>query len=110
MNNNSEVLNNDDVISLSEKQQRRFMLGDTLKLEQLLQEYRQYVAQNKTATRNKEIFEQGIECEILRHDSEHKGWRKGKIKFVIQFEPKEGENNCDLNSLDDIRQKLDYTN
>ena len=47
-----------------------------------------------------------IECEVLRQSGNSKGWRKGKIKFVVQFEPDDINSNADSNSLDDIRDRI----
>ena len=110
MNKELEILNNDDVISVSKHNEGRFASGDTLKVQQFVAEYEGYIeAQTKTIN-NHEIFLQGIECEVLRQNSEHKSWRKGKIKFVVQFEPDEPENHDNLNALDDIRKQLDTAN
>lgn len=105
MTKNVEILNNDDVISVFKHDEGRFASGDTLKVQQLLTEYQGYIeAQTKTIN-NHEIFE-GIECEVLRQNSEHKSWCKGKIKLVVQFEPETiNDNNSTL--LDDIRHQLD---
>lgn len=72
-----------------------------------MEEYREYADDKVRSNSNLKIFDDSIECEVLRHDGEYKGWRKGKIKFVVQFEPEETENNHNSNSLDDIRQQLD---
>ena len=110
MSKDREVLNNNDVISVFKHDEGRFASGDTLKVAKLLSEYEGYIkAQTKTAN-NHEICLQGIECEVLRQNSDHKGWRKGKIKFVVQFEPDEIESNASSNSLDDIRKQIDTTN
>ena len=110
MNKNIEILNNNDVISVLKHDEGKFASGDTIKVQQLLKEYEGYIEAGTKTTNHSEIFTQGMECEILRQDGEHKGWRKGKIKFVVQFEPEEAKNNCNPNSLDDIRQQLDSTN
>lgn len=96
-----EILTNDDVIAVFKHDEGRFNSGDTFKVQQLLKEYENYIEDNTKTTNNSEICTQGIECEVLRRDGHLKGWRKGKIKFVIQFEPDEIINNT--NSLDDIR-------
>ena len=108
MNKNAEILNNEDVISVFKHDEGRFSSGDTLKVLQLLAEYEEYI-KNQAKTNNHEICLQGIECEVLRQNSEHKSWRKGKIKFVVQFEP-ETINGHNSTSLDDIRHQLDTTN
>ena len=110
MNHNLEILNNNDVISVFKHDEGRFASGNTLKVQQLLAEYEGYIkVQTKTAA-NHEICLQGIECEVIRQSSEHKSWRKGKIKFVVQFEPDVSENSQKPDSLDEIRQQLDRAN
>ena len=104
MNKDLEVLDNNDVIAVFENSQNLFDSGNTVKIRQLLEEYRITIHRSKTTVSSSaEIFDDSIECEVLRHDSEHKGWRKGKIKFVVQFEPEKTEPNSNSNSLDDIR-------
>ena len=110
MKENHEILNEFDVISVTHQNEGRFASGDTFKVQQILKEYEGYMKAGTKTINNSEIWIQGIECEVLRHDSDSKGWKKGKIKFVVQFEPEEAENNYNSNSLDDIRQQLDSTN
>ena len=76
----------------------------------VIEEYKEYTKAYDVISNNLKIFDRSIECEVLRHDGEYKGWRKGKIRFVVQFEPEEPENNYNSNSLDDIRQQLGSTN
>ena len=106
MNKDLEVLNNDDVVSVFKHDTGRFASGDTLKVQQLLEEYEGYIEVQAENTNNSEICAQGIECQVLRQDANSKGWRKGKIKFVIQFEPDVSEVEDSSNSLDNIRQQL----
>ncbi len=110
MSKNLEILNNDDVISVFKHDEGRFICGNTLRVEQLCNEYKTYVDKSNASVSNTEIFEQHIDCEVLRQNGEHQGWRKGKIKFVIQFEPDGVENNKNSNSLDDIRKQIDTAN
>ena len=98
-----EILNNDDVISVLKQDENRFVCGDTLKVKQLCNEYKTYISESNASVSNKEIFEKYVECEVLRQNGNSKGWKKGKIKFVIQFEPDEISSHADSNSLDDIR-------
>ena len=109
MSKKIELLNNDDVISVVNIGKSDFDYGDTLRVQQLLEEYQEYATNSDVNADNLKIFYDSIECEVLRHNSEHKRWRKVKIKFVVQFEPEENENNHNPNSLDDIRQQLDST-
>ena len=73
MNNNLEVLKDGDVISVLRQEEGRFASGDTLKVQQLLNEYAEYIEPETKTTNHSEIFTQGMECEILRQDGEHKG-------------------------------------
>ena len=105
MNQEREILNNNDVVTVLKHDDGRFNSGNTLKALQLLAEYEEYITA-QTKTNNSEIFSQGIECEVLRQHHNSKSWRKGKIRFVIQFEPEETSNNAISNSLDDIRDRV----
>ena len=78
-----------------------------MKIQQLLEEYKEYIEEISEHTNNSKMFAQSIKCEVSREHSEHKGWRKGKIKFVVQFEPDVVEDNKSSNALDDIRQQID---
>lgn len=104
MNKELEILNNDDVVAVLKHDEGKFSAGDTLKVLQLLTEYEGYI-KGQVKTNNHEAFIQGIECKILRHDGKHSGWRAGKIKFVLQFEPEEPSSDR-ANSLDDLRHQL----
>ena len=106
MSKDLEILRNDDVISVFKHDEGRFASGDTFKTQQLLTEYEGYIRQAKNVD-NSQICIQGIECEVLRENGEHKGWRKGKIKFIVQFEPDVVEDNKSSNALDDIRKQID---
>ena len=109
MNQEREVVNSNEVISVFKHDEGRFTSGDTIKAIQLLAEYEEYI-EAQTKNNNSEICSQGIDCEILRQNHNSKGWRKGKIRFVIQFEPEETSNNNVSNSLDDIRDRMDSKN
>ena len=111
MNHNSEILDSEDVLSIIQSSEAKFYAGSTLKIKQLIEEYKQYIFRTKGANNsNAKIYEESIECEILRKDNQYQGWRRGKIKFVVQFEPDVSENNVNSNALDDIRKQLDTTN
>lgn len=106
MNREIEILDIEDVVAVLPESEGRFILGNTLRGKQLLKEYKAYVGKSNGS--NCEMFTEGIECEVLRHDGKHQGWRRGKIKFVIQFEPNEAESA--IHSLDDIRQQMEQIN
>ena len=101
-----EILNNNDVISVLKHDEGRFTSGDTFKAQQLLTEYEGYIEAQAKSANNEEICLKGIDCEVLRKDANSKGWRKGKFKFVVQFEPDEISSHADSNSLDDIRDRI----
>ena len=109
MSQEREILNNNDVISVVDIGEAEFVYGNTLKIQQLLEEYKEYVEEVKEDTYNSKICTQGIECEVLRQDGNSKGWRTGKIKFVVQFEPDAVESNKNSNTLDDIRKQINTT-
>jgi KGK domain len=109
MSKDLEILDSDDVISVIEGDENRFVCGDTFRVEQLYHEYKTYVAKSNASISNKDIFKKHINCKVLRQNRNHKGWIKGKIKFIIAFEPDLVESNESSNSLDDIRKELDTT-
>lgn len=100
-----EILSYNDVIAVLKHDEGRFTSGDTLKVQQLLKEYENYIRGSTKNINNSDIFTQGIECEVIRQDGNIKGWRKGKINLVIKFEPEETSNN-NTTSLDDIRSRI----
>ena len=107
MSKDLEILQENDVISVFKHDEGRFVSGDTIKAQQLLTEYENYIKGQAKNADNSEMCIHGIECEVLRQNGEHQGWRKGKIKFVVQFEPDVVESNKSSNGLDDIRQQID---
>ena len=109
MSQEREILNNNDVLSVIKDDEGRFICGDTLRVEQLYNEYKTYVNESNASASNKEIFEEHINCKVLRQDGNSKGWRTGKIKFVVQFEPDAVESSKGSNTLDDIRKQIDAT-
>ena len=106
MSKDLEILDSKDVVSVVNLREAESVSGNALKIQQLLEEYKEYVEETKQNSRNSKICIEGIEFEVLRQDANSKGWRKGKIKFVIQFEPDEANNYADSNSLDDIRDRI----
>lgn len=49
---------------------------------------------------DKELLEKGIESEVLKTDG--RGWRKGKVRLALVFEPDEPES-----PLDDVRKEIE---
>jgi hypothetical protein len=64
------------------------------------------VSGNKFYRYYSKFFKEGIECEILKFNSE--GWQKGKfrIKVTLEFCPDEPEIEEPESPLDDLRRKL----
>lgn len=110
MSKDLEILDNNDVIAISQNFKGEFNAGETLKIQQLLEEYKQYIYNSEVSSWNGKIFNDSVDCNVLRHKGNNEGWRKGKIKFVVQFEPEKLENENHKNSLDDIRKQMDNTN
>ena len=65
MNQNKEILNNDDVISIYQKSPEKFYSGNTLKIQQLFEEYKQSIYRSKSSENsNAKIFDNCIECQV----------------------------------------------
>jgi len=108
MNNRFERLNPDEVISPTIK---GLNLPHTFKVKELLE-----AVKNQFGHASIKLFENcGLELEVLRLDA--KGWRKGKVRFSLEFCPDELDieetptlNNPEINQpespLDDIRQMM----
>ncbi len=108
MNNRFERLNFDEVISPNIGGLR---LSNTYKVKELIQ-----VIKNQFTDASSKLFEEdGLELEVLKLDA--KGWKKGKVRFSVEFcsdEPEIKEttqsNNIEINQtsspLDDIRQRM----
>ena len=56
MSKDLEILRDDDVISVFEDDEGRFVCGDTLQVKQLCNEYKTYVDESNASISNKEIF------------------------------------------------------
>ncbi|WP_009633277.1 KGK domain-containing protein [Synechocystis sp. PCC 7509] len=108
MNNRFVRLTFDEVISPTIT---GLNLSSTFKVKELLA-----VVKNQFPGESKKLFEEeGLELEVLKLDA--KGWKKGKVRFSIEFCPDEPEieettqsNNVEINQtsspLDDIRQRM----
>lgn len=80
--NKSEQLNEDEVISTSVK----FLnLSKTFKVKELLELLTSYYNEKSVF----KLFDKGLEIEVLRLGA--KGWRKGKVRFRLEFIPDEPE-------------------
>ena len=66
MSKELEILNKDDVISVLKHDENSFTSGNTMKVQQLLAEYEEYIETQTKTSNNSEICLQGIECEVLR--------------------------------------------
>lgn len=98
-------LNDDDVISIDPD--LSFKVGGLLKVSRLYSALQDWFA--KPA--NQWFHPSGVRCEILSIDGG--GWKKGKIRFKVEFIPDELEVKQKLVShnsaspLDDLRSTLD---
>lgn len=106
MSKDLEILSNNDVVAIVDRSRADFVSGNTLKIQQLLEEYKEYIEESRADSNNSNVCGKGIECEVLRHEGNNQGWRQGRIKFVVQFEPDGTADNANLNSLDDIRNRI----
>ena len=108
MTNKFERLNPDEVISPTIK---GLNLPQTFKVKELLE-----AVKNQFGHASIKLFENcGLELEVLRLDA--KGWRKGKVRFSLEFCPDELDieeiptsNNLEINQLesplDEIRRMM----
>lgn len=108
MNNKFERLNFDEVISPNIG---GLKLSQTFKVNELIG-----AVKNQFADASRKLFEEdGLQLEVLRLDA--KGWKKGKVRFSVEFCPDEPEieemtqsNSTEINQtsspLDDIRQRM----
>lgn len=80
MNNKFERLNPDEVISPNF---RGLDLPNTFKVRELIE-----VVKNNMRSTSTNLFENdGLELEVLKLDA--KGWKKGKVRFSLEFCPDE---------------------
>lgn len=100
MLNNYEFLDDKDVISLSNDQDKLFSLGKTYKVIELSKEIGD-VLFHKWNEREQKILEEGIEYEVLRVN-QYDGWCKGKIKLQVVFYPDQPEQDVEFESLRQI--------
>ena len=113
MNNKFERLTFDEVIFIDTVSYKigGQSLPQTFKVKQLVEAIR-----NQVDDSSKKLFEEGgLELEVLKLDA--KGWKKGKVRFSLEFCPDEPEieemtqsNSTEINQisspLDDIRQMM----
>ena len=113
MNNKFERLTFDEVIFIDTVSYKigGQSLSQTFKVKQLVEAIRNHVDDS-----SKKLFEEGgLELEVLKLDA--KGWKKGKVRYSVEFCPDEPEikeitrsNNTEINQpespLDDIRQRM----
>jgi hypothetical protein len=112
MGNKFEKLNHNDVVSVNRDNFERLDVSSTLKALELIAAIKEDVGSNN---REAKLFEDGMECEVLRPGAD--GWKKGKVRFVLEFCPDEPENNENQENeqldtsqksspLDDLRKQL----
>ena len=93
MENLRRDINDNEVISIIDKEDNILIKHHTYKAGDFLQKLSEYVGYSKF----KKWLSEGVPCEIL---SPNQNWQTGKIKISLQFIPDEPES-----ILDDIRQE-----
>lgn len=111
MTDNNDFLDDKDVVSFSylDLEETPFGLDHTMKVEEILPQMSKWV-KSQSLSDLKEIhssfFDIGVECEALKQNDQ--GWKKGKLRFRIEFIPDETnlEEGTEINenqSLDEFR-------
>ena len=81
-----ERLERNEVISINTDNFGKLELASTFKVLELLEVIQKYISfQMPEAS----LFDQGIDCEILRLGA--RGWKKGKVRICVEFCPEEPE-------------------
>ncbi len=108
------MLNQNDVISVNPENFDRLDVSKTMTASELIEVIKEYIGSDD---HDAKLFTEGMEAKVLRPGD---GWKKVKIRVCIEFEPDEPtvkeivvNNNSKLNQetspLDDLREKLKYT-
>ncbi|MDR9404547.1 MAG: KGK domain-containing protein [Halothece sp. Uz-M2-17] len=111
MTDNNNFLDDKDVVSFSylNIEGKPFELDQTMKVEEVLQQMSEWVksrCDSDVQEIHSSFFDIGIECEALKQNDQ--GWKKGKLRFRIEFIPDETnlEEETEINenqSLDEFR-------
>ena len=81
-----EPLSQNEVISVSANTFKLLNLSTTFKIAELLESIKRYI---KSDALENQLFQEGIECEVLRFNSQT--WQKGKVRVTVEFCPREFE-------------------
>ncbi|MEA5575883.1 KGK domain-containing protein [Anabaena sp. UHCC 0451] len=113
MGNQFARLDQEDVIAVNPDNFERLDVSKTLTAIELIEAIKECIGSDDTDAK---LFTEGMEAKVLRPGD---GWKKGKIRVCIEFCPNETEvketvvNTSGLNQetspLDDLREKLKYT-
>ncbi len=96
MNNHRDMMQKDDVVTVL-AEDRILINHKTFTVDELLSELSQRITGENIYQMKKWCMD-GVSCQIL---SPNQNWRKGKVKFCLEFVPDEAES-----PLDDIRQQI----
>ena len=81
-----EPLSQNEVISVSTNTFKLLNLSTTFKIAELLESIKQYIESDALET---QLFQEGIDCEVLRFNSQT--WQKGKVRITVEFSSRESE-------------------
>ena len=104
MSENSELLQGDEVISVS-PDERVLIDHHTFLSDELIGKLSQSVHGINGKLLKKWCFD-GVSCKLL---TPKRGWRKGKIKISLEFIPDESEMSEPESPLDDIRREMNQS-
>lgn len=94
MHNQFEPLSQDEVVSVSANTFKLLNLSTTFKIVELLEAIKGCIESDALET---QLFEEGIDCEVLRFSSQN--WQKGKVRITVEFCPHELESPLEENQL-----------
>ncbi|AFZ33748.1 KGK family protein [Stanieria cyanosphaera PCC 7437] len=94
MEEQKQVIDQDEVLSVN-RDDNILIAHHTYKVEEFLQELGKRIDKNKM----EKWCVDGVPCQLL---TPNQGWKKGKVKIVLQFSPDETES-----PLDPIRKEME---
>ncbi|WP_414544187.1 KGK domain-containing protein [Nostoc sp. CCY0012] len=87
MENQFERLNHHEVVYVQPDTFNNLKVAGTFKVHDLIAAIKEYLG--ATGTTEENLYEQGLNCEVLKFSSE--GWTKGKVRLSLEFCPDEPE-------------------
>lgn len=98
MEENNKIIGNDDVITITEKNDNVLISHHTYQANEFLNRLGEHIDRHK----KEKWIDKGVPCKML---SPNQNWQTGKIKICLQFIPDIPES-----PLDDVRQELERDN